>query len=119
MRKSFVAAVVGLALAVPGTAVAKAPTGPAVPARTVVFQGGECTAKFVRSASGIVNETDRICGNWTDGYWLQFRPLAGKPDPACDPEGLALSFYWTNAYDPAVADYTRPGEWFNVCWYPV
>ena len=46
----------GCALAFSGAAFAKA-----VPARTLTFDGGNCTAKFVRSASGIVNETNREC----------------------------------------------------------
>jgi hypothetical protein len=62
-----------LALGFAGAAYAKA-----VPARTITFDGGNCTAKFVRSASGIVNETNRECTGdqnpWVDAdVRLQFR----------------------------------------------
>src|SRR5688572_24803138 len=86
----------------------------AVPARTITFADGTCTAKFVRSASGIVNETNRTCEGdqnpWVDAdVRLQFRPLDGKPNPACDPEGLVTTFTWTND-DPALAAYFPEGS---------
>ena len=40
--------------------------GKAVPAGMVTFDGGRCTAKIVRSASDIVNETKRECDGDTD-----------------------------------------------------
>ena len=93
----------------------------ATPARDVTFDGGNCTAKFVRSASGIVNETNRTCTGdqnpWIDAdVRLQFRPLNGTPNPACDPEGLVTTFAWTNA-DPALAQYFPQGTEYNVCVY--
>lgn len=105
-----------LALGFAGAAYAKA-----VPARTITFDGGNCTAKFVRSASGIVNETNRECTGdqnpWVDAdVRLQFRPLNGKPNPACDPEGLVTTFVWSNT-DPALADYFPAGGQYNACVY--
>ena len=93
----------------------------AVPARTVEFDGGNCTAKFVRSASGIVNETHRECvgdqNPWIDAdVRLQFRPLDGKPNPTCDPQGLVTTFVWSNT-DPALAQYFPDGSEYNVCVY--
>lgn len=93
----------------------------AVPARTVTFDGGNCTAKFVRSASGIVNETRRECvgdqNPWVDAdVKLQFRPLEGKPNPTCDPNGLVTTFVWSNT-DPALAQYFPDGGEYNVCVY--
>jgi hypothetical protein len=92
----------------------------AVPARTITFENGTCSAKFVRSASGIVNETNRECQGdqnpWVDGdVRLQFRPLDGKPNPACDPEGLVTTFTWSNT-DPALAEYFGTQQ-YNVCVY--
>ena len=106
----------GCALAFSGAAYAKA-----VPARTLTFDGGNCTAKFVRSASGIVNETNRECigeqNPWIDAdVKLQFRPLNGKPNPACDPTGLVTTFVWSNT-DPVLAQYLPIGEQYNVCVY--
>ena len=104
------------ALAFAGDAFARA-----VPARTLTFDGGQCTAKFVRSASGIVNETNRECAGeqnpWVDAdVKLQFRPLNGKPNPTCDPVGLVTTFVWSNT-DPVLADYLPIGEQYNVCVY--
>lgn len=95
--------------------------GKATPATTVTFDGGNCTAKFVRSASGIVNETQRECvgdqNPWVDAdVRLQFRPLDGKPNPACDPEGLVTTFVWSNT-DAMLADYFPAGEQYNACVY--
>jgi hypothetical protein len=92
----------------------------AVPARTITFDGGMCTAKFVRSASGIVNETHRTCEGdqnpWIDAdVRLQFRPLDGKPNPTCDPEGLVTTFVFTNT-DPALTQYFGTQQ-YNACVY--
>ena len=92
----------------------------AVPARTITFENGTCTAKFVRSASGIVNETNRTCEGdqnpWVDAdVRLQFRPLDGKPNPTCDPEGLVTTFVWTNT-DAALVQYFGTQQ-YNVCVY--
>ena len=108
----------GCAVGVSGVAFGKA-----VPARTVTFENGTCSAKFVRSASGIVNETSRTCTGdqnpWVEGdVRLQFRPLDGKPNPTCDPEGLVTTFVWSNT-DPALARYFPEGTQYNVCVYLV
>lgn len=107
---------VGCVLGAAGNADARA-----VPAGTVTFDGGNCTAKFVRSASGLVMETRRECvgeqNPWVDAdVILQFRPLAGKPNPECDPTGLVTTFEWSNT-DTALASYLPIGEMYNVCVY--
>lgn len=109
--------------ALAGVASAKSTT---VPAQTVTFQSGDCTATFVRSASGIVNETNRDCpGLGSQNPWvgadvyLQFRPVDGTPNPACDPDGLVTDYNqdWTN-HDPALVDYFGANH-YNVCVYLV
>lgn len=105
-----------------GDALAKA-----VPAGTASF-GGTCTAKFVRSSSGIVNETERECTGqqnpWTTAdVYLQFRPLTpdSKPNPACNPVGLVTSFGpWAN-YEASIAPWFHygPEYTYNVCVYLV
>jgi len=107
---------VACALGLAGNAFAKA-----VPARSVTFEGGTCTAKFVRSASGIVNETNRECEGDQNPFVdedvrIQFRPLVGKPNPQCDPEGLVTTFVYTNT-DPALAAYFPEGTQYNACVY--
>lgn len=92
--------------------------GTALPAQTIVFNNGTCTAKFVRSASGIINETSRVC-TFDDPFAnakLQFRPVNGTPNPNCDPDGLLVpQFQYTN-WDPAIAAYFG-SETYNVCVY--
>jgi hypothetical protein len=107
---------VGCAIGFAGEAFAKA-----VPARMVEFEGGSCTARFVRSASGIVNETSRECDGAQNPFVaedvkIQFRPLDGKPNPECDPEGLVTTFMYTNT-DPALAQYFPEGTQYNACVY--
>jgi hypothetical protein len=114
VRMSLIA--LGCALGFTGVAFGKA-----TPARTITFDAGNCTAKFVRSASGIVNETSRECvgdqNPWIDAdVKLQFRPLDGKPNPTCDPVGLVTTFVFSNT-DPVLADYLPIGEQYNVCVY--
>ena len=109
---------VGCALGMPGLASAKA-----TPAQTVTFDGGNCTAKFVRSSSGIVNETNRTCTGdqnpWVDAdVKLQFRPLDGTPNPTCDPQGLVTTFVWSNT-DTALSQYFPDASQYNVCVYLV
>lgn len=95
----------------------------AVPASTVSFDN--CSATFVRSASGIVNETNRVCdpgpqNPWTDApVYLQFRPLSSTPNPACDPDGLVAnpSTAWKNT-SPSLDGYFGDGT-YNVCVYLV
>lgn len=110
-------AAVGCVLGVAANAQAKA-----VPARTVTFEAGTCTAKFVRSASGIVNETSRECvgdqNPWVDAdVRLQFRPLDGRPNPTCDPTGLVTTLEAWSSTDPALAQYFPDGSLYNVCVY--
>ena len=121
MRKFILAvAVAALAIvAVASSALAGGGTGiTATPAATKTWAGHQAT--FVRSASGIINETNRVNldsagpqNSWTSAdVWLQFRPLTGPtgtgttptPNPNCDPVGLVTSFSWSN--DP-VADPNR------------
>lgn len=109
-----VVAVLGVAAVVPAV------SAKAMPARTITFDGGNCTAKFVRSASGIINETNRTCTGeqnpWVDAdVTLQFRPLDGKPNPECDTEGLVTTFVYTNT-DPALAELFGTRS-YNVCVY--
>jgi len=126
MRKASkigLAVVAGTASALASMGVANAGGGTAVPAGTASFDGGNCTAQFVRSSSGIVNETNRACQGaqnpWTSyDVILQFRPLNGTPNPNCDPGGLVTSFGpWSNS--PSDTDIAK---WFgtssyNVCVY--
>lgn len=130
MRRSLSLSAVlaaGLVASMVAPALAKGPdgSGEAVPAATLEFE--DCEAKFVRSASNIVNETERVCDGaqnpWTtEDVWLQFRPLDGRPDPSCDPEGLVHSFAWQSnaggAGEP-LADYLPSGTWYNACVYLV
>ena len=87
--KTLLALGASTAMLLPLTASVATATSSAVPASTVEW--GNCTATFVRSASGIVNETDRECDDAQNGWvdadvYLQFRPLQGRPNPACDAE---------------------------------
>ena len=89
----------------------------AVPAGTVTFAGGTCTAKFVRSASGIVNETNRDCSFFGyENVKIQFRPVDGTPNPSCDTFGLLVpSFTFTNT-ETSLAPYFG-NQTYNVCAY--
>jgi hypothetical protein len=105
----------------------------ATPASTVTW-AGTYTAQFVRSASGIINETNRVNSAGPQNGWspydvrLQFRPLTNPtggvvPNPACEnPAGLVTPmFQYTNS-DPAIAGtltsgYFLPGVTYNVCVY--
>jgi hypothetical protein len=68
----------------------------ATPVGTVHFGlsgGSDCTAKFVRSGSGIINETSRVCAPdaapWAGtNVWIQFRPTTG-PDGTSAPKANA------------------------------
>ena len=97
---------------------------------------GTYSAKFVRAASGIINETNRVNSagaqnGWTSAdVWLQFRPLTGPngtgtptPNPNCDPVGLVTSFTWSND-DPNIGGTPTTGYFigtnpYNVCVYLV
>ena len=135
-------AVAALAImAVASSAVAGGGTGiTATPAATKPFSG-LFSATFVRAASGIINETNRVNtgggaqNDWTSAdVWLQFRPLTGPnggtslptPNPTCDPVGLVKSFSWSNdpAADPTIAGDATKGYFiennlYNVCVYLV
>ncbi len=128
---SMLAAVVAApAMAAPATGIT------ATPAASVTW-AGTYTATFVRSASGIINETHRTNSagaqnNWTNAdVWLQFRPLTGPdgtgsptPNPNCNPMGLVTApFTYVNS-DPAIAGTTTSGYFigsnpYNVCVYLV
>jgi hypothetical protein len=94
---------------------------------------GDCTAQFVRSASDIINETNRNC---TDGYndfstldvWLQFRPQTNPtggvvPNRACSEPTVVPMFPYSNTV-PAISGnvssgYFIDGVTYNVCVYYV
>jgi hypothetical protein len=99
---------------------------------------GAYSATFVRSASGIVDETNR--GNsagaqneWASSdVWLQFRPTSNPtagngvlPNPDCDPAGLVTpQFTYHGNTDPelvgtATSGYFLPNVDYNVCVYLV
>ena len=89
----------------------------ATPAATKTLAGHSAT--FVRSASGIINETNRVNldrrpqNAWTSAdVYLQFRPTdwpsgtgSPTPNPTCDPVGLVTlrSHVNDNPADPAIA----------------
>lgn len=88
----------------------------------------DCSGTFVRSSSGIVNETNRVCGTndsedlatFGAPVYVQFRPLTGIPNPACDPNGLIEVINY-----PGGSDQATLGKWFissttyNACFYYV
>lgn len=107
----------------------------ATPAATKVFGGGGWSAQFVRSASGIINETNRVGlgSNPQNGWstldvWLQFRPLTGPlgtgnptPNPACDANTVTAPFAWSNA-EASIGGTPSTGYFigsnsYNVCVY--
>ncbi len=107
----------------------------ATPASTVNFDGGATSAQFVRSASGIINETNRVNllggsqNPWsTFDVWLQFRPLTGPSglglpvaNPACDQSTIIPSFTWWNNNESlggsATSGYFIDRNVYNVCVY--
>lgn len=99
----------------------------ATPASTQQFDSGACSAQFVRSASGIINETNRSCPFFgIDGSLvaIQFRPVSGTPNPACDPNGLVVAPFQYSNVDPAIGGsktggYFIVGASYNVCAYLV
>jgi hypothetical protein len=122
-------AVVAVSVAA-GSALAGPPGGvTATPASTQSF-ASTYSATFVRSASGIVNETNRVNSagpqnGWTSAnVWLQFRPNPGTPaNPNCDPAGLVTTFPWVNNEPTLVGTptngYFLPNTTYNVCVYLV
>jgi hypothetical protein len=109
------------ALASMGVAEAGSTKSSAVPAGTAAFDNGGCSAQFVRSASGIVNETNRACDNpWAPGYQVvvQFRPLVGTPNPACDPAGLLSAGQTFSTSESTITPWFGSAT-YNVCAYLV
>jgi hypothetical protein len=126
-------------MGVAGSALAGGGTGiTATPAATKTW-AGHYQATFVRSASGIINETNRVNldaggpqNDWTSAdVYLQFRPLTGPngaggptPNPACDPNGLVTApfkFVNTDASigGDATSGYFIKDNPYNVCVYLV
>jgi hypothetical protein len=103
----------------------------AVPAQTLDFGPGYpgCSAQFVKSNSGIINETNRTASCGDIGGWVssnlkvQFRPVNGTPNPTCDSAGLIFaigSYTFTNPpYSAALVSLFGSGVQYNVCFYPV
>jgi hypothetical protein len=110
----------------------------ATPAATKTWANHSAT--FVRSASGIITETNRVNldpagpqNPWTSAdVYLQFRPLTGPtggsptPNPACDPNGLVVApfEFVNNPADTQIAGtpssgYFINGNPYNVCVYLV
>lgn len=105
----------------------------ATPASTKTF-AVTYSATFVRSASGIINETNRVNSAGAQNGWssldvyLQFRPQTNPygsviPNPTCDPNGLVATSTYTNT-DPGIAGtndggYFLTGVTYNVCVYYV
>jgi hypothetical protein len=92
--------------------------GTAIPATTVTFDGGRCTATFVRSASGIINETNRVCQGDDPfaGAKLQFRPINGTPNPSCDPDGLLVAPFTFSTTEASLVPFFG-SQTYNVCVY--
>ncbi|HEY2208658.1 MAG TPA: hypothetical protein VGH26_05150 [Gaiellaceae bacterium] len=106
------------------------------PASTKPF-AGSYSATFARSASGIINETNRVNSagaqnGWTSAdVWLQFRPTSNPtdgnhvvPNPTCDATGLVTQLTYVGGTDPeitgnATSGYFLPGVAYNACVYLV
>src|SRR5579863_4505395 len=89
-----------------------------------------CSAQFVRSASDIINETNRVCtgGNGFSSLdvWLQFRPLTNPtggvvPDPACEGSTVVPVFTYTNdpTQNPYIAGTYTSGYFLSNVTYNV
>jgi len=85
--------------------------------QVITFDNGNCTARFNRSASGIINETQRTCDFFGfEDVHIQFRPLDGRPNPSCETFGLLVpTFTYTNT-DPALMALFG-SQTYNVCSY--
>jgi hypothetical protein len=135
MKKLFVllaalgvgaAASSSIALAVPPTGVT------ATPPSTKTWQT-TYSATFQRSASGIINETNRVNSGgaqngWTSAdVWIQFRPIPGTPaNPNCDPAGLVTQLTYnatvsgdTSLIGDSTSGYFLPNKDYNACVYLV
>jgi hypothetical protein len=131
-------ALIALALAALGVLTAAASGGggtgiSATPAATKGFNG-TYSAKFVRSASGIINETSRINtagpqNGWSsEDVWLQFRPLTGSggtgsptPNSFCEGTTVIAPFVYVND-QPSLGGTPSTGYFinlnpYNVCVY--
>ena len=128
----FVATMAALVTAV--TALGGGGTGiTATPSSTKTFNE-TYSAKFVRAASGIINETSRINSagpqnGWSSlDVWLQFRPLTGPlgsgsptPNPACEGPTVTAPFTYVND-QPSLTGTPATGYFigsnpYNVCVY--
>jgi hypothetical protein len=111
----------------------------ATPAAPETWAGHSAT--FVRSASGIITETNRVNldpagpqNPWTSAdVYLQFRPKTGPngtgsptPNPACDPNGLVTETFpfVNNPADTSIGGTPTTGYFigsnpYNVCVYLV
>jgi hypothetical protein len=124
MRRFIFAAAVTAAATLALAAGAVAGNGN-VPATQATFND-TYSATFVRSASGLVMETNRVNSagaqnGWTSAdVWLQFRPTTGyPPNPACDPDGLVTQpFLYVNNQQSLNAFFDT-GRAYNVCVYLV
>ena len=104
----------------------------ATPAHTVAFDDGAYSAQFVRAASGIINETNRVeigasSGNGFGAFdvWLQFRPLTGPsgggqptPNSACGPNTVVAPFVYINT-DTSIGGTPATGYFINSNPYEV
>ena len=110
----------------------------ATPASTQTFDGDNTQAQFVRAASGIINETNRVgLHGTTQNPWspydvsVQFRPLTGPggtgsptPNPACEGPTVVAPFTFVNNSnaDAAISGTATNGYFirsnpYNVCVY--
>ncbi|HET6910807.1 MAG TPA: hypothetical protein VFH54_15865 [Mycobacteriales bacterium] len=109
----------GVAYAGHGTGITAVPSGSG--------SWGDCTGTFVRSASGIVNETSRVCGvadsddltTFGAPVYVQFRPQNGTPDSACDPDGLIQLVVYPGNTDGSLSKWFLAGTTYNACFYYV
>ena len=105
-------------------------------AKTITFNGTDAyTAQFVRSASGVINQTNRVHVGFTNNWvgipfdvWVQFRPLTGPSgtgnptaNPACESPTVVPPVTYLNS-DTAIAGtptsgYFITGVPYNVCVY--
>jgi hypothetical protein len=136
----LLAALAALAAIVAGSALAGNSAGvSATPNQTVKMTSWTCTANFNRSASGIVNETNRQDASGCTGIpggsstLVQFRPTtapdghsAPQADPTCPATASGMPLFdGTMQYvnpDPVLAGsatsgYFLPGVTYNVCIY--
>lgn len=126
-----------LAASVAVPALAAPSTGITSTSSASITWDGTYTARFTRSASGIINESSRVNSAGAQNPWtsadvyLQFRPLTGPsgsgdpiPNPNCDPNGLVTpAFTYVNSV-AALAGTTTSGYFigsnpYRVCVYLV